>query len=232
MGFGTEDYYSSDVQITTLISRMESNILEITRVVSALSVGSGLFTKLDILDGTMDGVITLSDLNSEQCNMLGELVGIDTSVTTGGNLIDKLDALDGTMDGRLTVAQLNASDVKDELTAIVQNLDGTIGTLKASIDELVGVHTDTTAMVNFAEQDWGGSYGSDTWTLVSDINVRRNLLEVTVSQAAYYSRDNGATTAGTIQASGTGVFHDSAGVWLQKTSAGSGNFEAHEEWAT
>ena len=66
-----------------------------------------MLTKLDNIDGGVDGVITLAELNSAQCEMLARLTGIDTSVTTGGDLIDKLDALDGTMDGRLTLTQLN-----------------------------------------------------------------------------------------------------------------------------
>jgi len=86
MAHGTADYYSPRTDFVTMLA------------------------KLDDLDGTMDGVITLDELNSAACEILGKLAGIDTSVTTGGDLINKLDALDGTMDGRLTLAQLEGVD--------------------------------------------------------------------------------------------------------------------------
>lgn len=148
-------------------------------------------------------------------------------------LADKLDALDGTMDGKLDLEQLNASDVHAELVKVVGNLDGTLGTLKTSIDELIGVHEDTTSMVAYGEEDWDGYTTAGLWVLVSDVNDRRNMLLVkNLSDQTYnYSRDGGSTVEGSIAPDSEVVFYSSAGVWLWCGQSGK-YWTAHEEWAT
>lgn len=140
-------------------------------------------------------------------------------------LADKLDSLDGTMDGRLTLSELNGSNVVTQLEAAVSELVDTVA-------ELVGVHSDTTAMIDYSQADTSGSaYGA--WVLVSDINLKRNVLLLTITggYTMNYSRDGGSTTAGTIASQGSAQFHSSAGIWVQCTS-GWNAFTAHEEWAT
>jgi hypothetical protein len=80
-----------------------------------------LLNKLDILDGTMDGKLSLSDLNSEQCDMLAKLAGIDTSLLTGSDLINSLDSIDGTIDGKIDI--LN-TDLKAKLDVLDGTMDG------------------------------------------------------------------------------------------------------------
>lgn len=101
-----------------------------------------LLALVDDIDGTADGIITLEDLNSAQCEMLAKLAGIDTSVTTGGDLIDKLDALDGTMDGRLTLSELNTSNVKTNLDSNLTKLDSVATKLDTVADKLDSVSSD------------------------------------------------------------------------------------------
>jgi len=117
MGHGTPDYYSPMTALTDLL------------------------LKLDDIDGAVDGVISLSDLNSGQCEMLGKLAGIDTSLLTDGDLINKLDALDGTMDGKLSLSQLNASAVKTNLDANVVRLETVITRLDTEVTKLIGIAT-------------------------------------------------------------------------------------------
>lgn len=150
MAHGSEDYWMSS-------SRFLANT--IYAVKNALIEGSGLLAKLDSLDGTMGGVITLADLNSGQCEMLAKLLGIETSVLTGGDLLNKLDALDGTMDGRLTVAELTSvqADLLAKLTGIdasllagsdlLNKLDALDGTMdgKLTVAELTSVQANLLA---------------------------------------------------------------------------------------
>lgn len=134
MSYGSEDYWMSSSRLmATLMTNIKDAIIE----------GSGLFEKLDAIDGGLDGIITLADLNSGECDMLAKLLGIQTSVETGGNLIDALDALDGTMDGKLTLAELNVSDVKTNLDTSITRLDTTITKLTDQITELVKVRDNT-----------------------------------------------------------------------------------------
>ncbi len=217
-----DDLNSEQCEILTALTGVNAN----------LATGSDLVNALDSIDGKVDGVLTLADLNSEQCNMLGELVGIDTALITGSDLINALDALDGTMDGKLDLTQLNSSDVKLELVKVVRNLDGTIGTLKSSIDELIGVHEDTSAFVAYGEEDWSGSAGDGfNQVLLSDINVKRNMLKIDNlgGGTITYSRIYSGVDEGQILSGSSATFHDAAGIWL---GLGGINYNAHEEWAT
>ena len=156
------------------------------------------------------------------------LDNIFTGLGTGSDLLDALDALDGTMDGKLTLSELNTSSVKTNLDTVITKLTTTVSNLVTSVTKLTAINTDTTAMIDFAQDDFSGSYFTGAWYLVSAINLKRNVLSVTVQTTAYYSRD-GSTSSGTI--SGTANFNDTPGVWLKGVS-GSGNWDAHEEWAT
>lgn len=138
MAYGSEDYWmSSNRLLATLMTNIKDALLE----------GSGLLAKLDALDGTMGGVITLADLNSGQCDMLAKLLGIETSVLTGGDLISKLDALDGTMDGKLDITQLNESSVKTNLDTTIARLDTTITKLTDQLTKITAIDVSTSKSI-------------------------------------------------------------------------------------
>lgn len=134
MAYGSEDYWMSSSRLmATLMTAIKDAIIE----------GSGLFEKLDAIDGGLDGIITLADLNSGECDLLATMLGIETSVEDGGDLINKLDALDGTMDGKLTLAELNVSSVKTNLDTCVTKLTDAITELTTQVTKLTNIETNT-----------------------------------------------------------------------------------------
>ena len=168
--------------------------------------------------------------SSEQA-MIGLLESIESGLLTGSDLLNQLDALDGTMDGRLDLTELNSSNVVVELQNVVSGLNDSIDELVLAVAQLVGVHTDTTSMVAFSSESWGGSFGK-VWTLIADVNVRRNMLRITLgaSPGSFYSRD-GSTNHGSLNVSGDTIFYDPAGVWGYAKNS-TCVFTAYEEWAT
>jgi len=141
MAYGSEDYWMSS-------SRLMAALM--TDIKDAIIEGSGLFEKLDAIDGGLDGIITLADLNSGECDLLAAMLGVETSVEDGGDLLNKLDALDGTMDGKLTLAELNVSSVKTNLDTAITRLDTSITKftdmltkLDSTITKLTGIKTNT-----------------------------------------------------------------------------------------
>jgi len=113
MAHGTPDYYSPQDQLVSLLA------------------------KLDDIDGGVDGVITLTDLNSAQCEMLAKLTGINTNLLTGSDLLAKLDALDAKVDGKLDISKLT-SDTTGVLAKLLK-IDTDLltgGDLLAKLDNL------------------------------------------------------------------------------------------------
>lgn len=156
------------------------------------------------------------------------LDNIFSGLGTGSDLIDALDSLDGTMDGVLTLSDLNISSVKTNLDTVVTKLTSVVSELVDAVTELTGVHSDTTSMIDYSQNDWNGGSDTTMWYLIASANSKRNVLSVTVLTSCYYSR-NGSTSSGTI--SGSADFHDAPGLWVKNVS-GSGTWTAHEEWAT
>lgn len=117
-----------------LMTRLEA--FSTSDIVTALSAGSALVNLLDAIDGSLDGNLTLSNLNSAECLVLAKLVGIDASLLTGSDLINKLDALDGTMDGKLTLSELNVSTVANTLDLSLTELGNSVTLLNASLLKL------------------------------------------------------------------------------------------------
>lgn len=103
------------------------------------SWGNALLSVLDGLDGKIDNVLTLGDLNSEQCDILTKLTGMDINLATGGDVVAALDSLDGKADGFITLADLN-----DDTCLMLAKLLGietsveTGGDLIAALDALDG----------------------------------------------------------------------------------------------
>lgn len=116
----------------------QSNFLPalVTTIKDALIENSALINKLDAIDSKLDGQITLTQLNSVQCDLLAKLTGIDTSLLTGSDLLNKLDILDGTMDGKLDLTQLNASSVKTNLDTVITNLVSTVNNLASLMTKM------------------------------------------------------------------------------------------------
>ena len=231
MATGSPDYWmTKNNMMNTVLSAIKDAVAE----------GGALCTALDSMDGKLDGVIDLYKLTDAETGLLAKLFTIDTVDANGKNLLTKLDALDGKIDGRMDLDKMelmsifyNAGTSKARLQETVENLDGTIGTLKSSIDELVGVHEDTTKIVAYGEEDWTGTGGeaAQCTVLVSDVNVKRNMLKLTntSAMAIRYARTAGGDYEGIILAGNSATFHSSAGVWV---SEGSNSWSAHEEWAT
>lgn len=213
MASGSEDYW-----MTT--SRLLADLMQAIK--DSLITGSDLLNKLDNLNAISGGKLDLSTLTDGATGLLAKLLGVSNNLITGSNLLDKLDALDGTMDGKLDLSQLNSSSVKTNLDTVIARLDTSITKLIDSLTQLIGVHDDTTAMINFAQDDWGGVYIA-TWTLVSSINNRRISLRVTTDGLVQYSRD-GSTNDGSF--SGTAYFYDVAGVWIRRITGS--NYTATE----
>lgn len=116
-----------------------------------------------------------------------------------------------------------------------------LSALELSVEKLLEVitelqtHTEKlTQMIEYGEEDWSGTAYPDSWQLVSDVNVKRNMLLLTNTSDNYsmkYSRDGGTTEGGRITKGSSATFHSSAGVWVRSVS-GQPTWDAHEEWAT
>ena len=147
MAHGSEDYWMTK-------SRLFADLLE--SIIAAISTDGSVITALDGIDGKVDNVITLDQLNSGACELLARMLGVETAVTAGGAVLNALDALDGTMDGKLTAAELTAVqvDLLTQLTSINVNLatgsdilnalDGLDGTMdgKLTVAELTTVQAE------------------------------------------------------------------------------------------
>ena len=159
------------------------------------------------------------------------LENIFAGIETGGDLVNALDALDGTMDGVLTLSELNTSSVKTNLDTLITKLTDNIAQLVLAVTQLTGVHSDTTDWLDYGVQDGSGLVRTP-WSLISSVNSKRNVLEVThVSlNNMEYSRD-GSTKAGDFPYLGDVVVHDSPGFWLRSTQAAGSNYSFHEESA-
>ena len=150
----------------------------------------------------------------------------------------------GAEDYHLTVSRnmLSALDLSvEKLLLVASGMTDVVTATELSITKLLEiitelqVHTEKlTIMIAYGEEDWGGNYHWAPWSLVSDTNVKRNMLRVTISgDMAAYSRDGGYTTDGYINDGSSAVFNSSPGVWITGAQSGyNGAFTAHEEWAT
>jgi len=164
--------------------------------------------------------------------MLGLLDDIKSGLLTGSDLLNQLDALDGTMDGKLDLSELNSSTVVTNLSTLITRLDTQITKLTSSVTQLTGIHSDTTDLLAFGEEDTSGRAYDDTWYLISGVNAKRNMLKITLGAegGCTYSRD-GSSSAGTIGSGSEATFYDSPGVWL-KSILSDNSWLAHEETAT
>lgn len=145
MASGSEDYWATS-------GRLLAALIEAIKV--SVVTGGDLINAISDVEGSTDGIITLAQLNSAQCEMLGKLTGIDTSLLTGGNLLDALDALDGTMDGRLTLAELNTSSVKTNLDTSITKLTDVITALGNQLTKLGTIENYTHPKTTFIEEVW------------------------------------------------------------------------------
>ena len=169
--------------------------------------------------------VTLTPLLAKLDEQLVALALIATKLETGSTMVDALDALDGTVDGLLTLGELNGSQIHTDLVA-------NIAELVLTVAELVGVHADTSELIDYSQEDTSGTAGLGGNTIqVSSINLKRNMLRVNNNGGGgiTYSRTNGGATAGTIGAGSSATFFDTAGVWL---GSGANAWTAHHEWAT
>ncbi|KKN25075.1 hypothetical protein LCGC14_0888580 [marine sediment metagenome] len=184
-----------------------------------------------LLESIKSGLLTGSDLLNAFAAI--DTAGIITALETGSNLVDKLDALDGTVDGLLDLTELNSSSVVTNLATLITRLDTTITKLTDSITQLTGIHSDTTAMIDYSQDDGSGNI-PDTWVLISSANPKRNVLELTNTGGndARYSRNGGTTTHGYIAQSSSANFYDSESVHVRCESGWSSSYSFHEEWAT
>ena len=211
MASGRADYYFPDIDLTAMLAKMDDNITALGVISTNLGTAN---TALDLVATKLDTVATKLDT-------------VATKLSIGADLVNTLDGLDGTVDGLLTLGELNTSNVVTELqSAIVE--------LVLTVAELVGVHADTTELITIGEADTSGPVSLVSWTLVSDVNVRRISIIITNDGAypCWYSRDGGTTQHGTIEVLGQASFFDSGGIWMQSKNTGVSNFAAHEEWAT
>lgn len=94
MASGREDYYFPDVELTAMLAKMDDNITALgvistnlgdvntalALVATKLSTGADMIDALDALDGTVDGLLTLGELNSSQLH--------DDLVLTIAELVD------------------------------------------------------------------------------------------------------------------------------------------------
>lgn len=230
MATGSPDYWA------TRTNRMNSILAAIA---ASLEEGGALVTALDSMDGKLDGIVDLTKLSDDETGLLAKLFRIDTVDGDGKNLLTKLDALDGKIDGQMDLDKMEAMSIffdsgasKPRLQLAVENLDGTIGTLITKLGELVGIHSDTSDMVAYGEEEWDGTAGTgDTDLLCASANTRRNMLKITnnSANAISYVRQAGQAAEGYINPYSTVMFYDSPGVWL---GLGTNSFSAREEWAT
>jgi len=109
MTHGSKDYYKADEQLASMLAKLDTSITRLTAVVAGLGEGGDLLNRLDALDGTVDGKLDLTQLNSAQCQLLTKLTGIDINGAKNADLLAKLDAIDGKVDGKLTLSQLNSA---------------------------------------------------------------------------------------------------------------------------
>ena len=223
MASGSKDYW------TTKDNWMYSLL---TIVKEAVKENGLIHTALDSMDGKLDGVVNLETLTEAQTVYLAKMFLTDTVDGNGKNLLTKLDALDGVADGKLDLSQMQTFDIFYDSVAGKSRLEQSIAQLVLTVEELVGVHSDTTDMVAYGEEDSNGTVFSSVWHLVASTNQRRNMLEVSHvgGGLAYFSRDN-SSIYGSIPQDGSTIFYDPPGVWLKAWSSGS-SFTAHEEWAT
>ncbi|GAI06436.1 unnamed protein product, partial [marine sediment metagenome] len=216
MSTGSPDYWATlDNRMNSILSLISASVAE----------GGALYNALDSMDTKLNGVVELAGLSEEQIVLLGKLFSVDTVDDDGRNLLTKLDALDGKIDGVMNLDKLETMTVfyhnlrnKPWIREVLEALDGTVGTLKSSIDELVGVHADTTAMLAFSSEDWSGVGGGagTCHTLISSISQKRNMLKVTNNTASPigYARTVGINHIGFIGAHSSVTFYDSPGVWV------------------
>lgn len=207
----------------------------LTIVKDAVKEGGLIQIALDSMDGKLDGFVDLATLTEAQTVYLAKMFLTDTVDGNGLNLLTKLDLLDGVEDGKLDLNLLKTFDIFYDNATIESRLQSSIDQLILAVAQLVGVHTDTTAMIDFAEEDYNGEATQVAWSLVSSVHATRNLLLVNNlddTYPIYYSRD-GSSSAGSIGSESSATFYDSPGVWL-KAYVGSGGsyWTAHEEWAT
>ncbi len=100
MASGREDYYFPDIELTAMLAKMDDNItalgvistdldavnIALGVVADKLSIGEDLIDSLDLLDGTMDGRLTLGELDASQIH--DDLVAsIDQLVLTVAELV-------------------------------------------------------------------------------------------------------------------------------------------------
>lgn len=223
MATGSPDYWmSSNYFLGALMTEIKAAILD----------NSEILAKLDVLDGTMNGVITLDQLNDEACQILAAVLGIATNGFDDGDLLAKLDNLDGKADGKLDFSKVGGVFVDSEGETLVTKLQLSIERLIESVNELIGVHADTTAMIDFSSEEWGGNVGAN-WVSVSSYSANRNMLRInnTGGQNLWVSRNGGAGISGYIYTGSSSTFYDADGVWLYVPS-GTCTFTAREEWAT
>ena len=104
------------------------------------------------------------------------------------------------------------------------NKDNWLHSLLTSVEDVV---------TDYGQEDWDGTIYEITWTLISSVSTRRNMLRVNhvSGPVLHYSRD-GSTDNGSIPSLGSVIFYDSPGVWLIALSGPGTPFTAHEEWAT
>ncbi len=141
-----------------LMTRLEA--FSTTDIITALSTGSHLINTLDAIDDTMDGKLTLTELNSAQCEMLAKLTGIDTGQIDPATLLAKFDMLDGTMDGKLDLAKLKEAitgeageSVFGQLKASVTQLTASLTKLDTQIDRLIDIKDNTSPLITHLT-DW------------------------------------------------------------------------------
>lgn len=134
MAHGSEDYYRADAQLASMLTKLDSSIVQLMLVVGGLNTGSNLLNKLDALDGKADGKLDVSKLTADATGLLANLGILDTDLKTGSDLIDALGALDGTMDGVITLAELNSAQC--EMLAKLTGIDTSVTTGGDLIDKL------------------------------------------------------------------------------------------------
>jgi len=130
MAHGSEDYWMTK-------GRLLADLIDAIK--TSVTAGGDLLTKLDAIDGTIDGRITLSDLNSAECQMLAKLTNIDTTGAKNEDLLTKLDALDGTIDGKLDITQLENAQVFYDAVAGKSRLEVAIEKLTTQVERLTSI---------------------------------------------------------------------------------------------
>ncbi|GAJ07924.1 unnamed protein product, partial [marine sediment metagenome] len=143
------------------VSKLTSTEAGIIATLLGLEFGAyddtDLLNKLDNLDGKEDGKLDVSKLTDTESGLLAKLLGINTNLLTDSDLLKKLDNLDGVADGVLDLNALKTMDIFYDASVAKSRLEVSIDKLIAAVEELTGVHTDTTSMVAYGEEDWSGS---------------------------------------------------------------------------